>query len=487
MSIKDDYDYARACHLEALIQFDLAKCIVYRTRAWHRREQRSHKMHPAVLCVFGMYNPERWQQLLLEWPYVSDTDVTRLAYTRDEQAGEADRQVITSVGKYLKRHWPNIPDHIIRDAVAKYATATEFHIKRTTAAIVNAVQEGPSSCMQWDERDVESHGFHPYEHYDPAFGWHVAVGYKEGRIQSRALLMQRNNDPEARKYFVRTYQRKEGESYSQPSDEMIQWLKAQGYEHRSSWDGERLKIIGGVDGSEINAPYLDGNSQHVLVDYTLHPVTNARTRCMFITDESEGAYNCTSTTGTADYVEVCTCDDCGARIREDDLHTVGPFEDRTVGDCCIDDYTHVTGRRGYMYYVPNDEAVDIWNHYYDTNYLADNSIVELANGGYCKEDDAVAIDGEYYHCDDDAIVNDHRGDYQLRDNCVELHDGEYALEDETWECAGSGNYYLKDDDVPVEVDGELYHEDHAPAPSQLSLLDEDKETETETETTKEEA
>jgi hypothetical protein len=50
----------------------------------------------------------------------------------------------------------------------------------------------------------------------------------------------------------------------------------------------------------------------------------------------------------------------------------------------------------------------------------------------------------------------------MRDDCVQLYDSEWALEDEAWECAGSGNWYLHDDDTPVEIDGETYHEDYLP-------------------------
>jgi hypothetical protein len=82
-------------------------------------------------------------------------------------------------------------------------------------------------------------------------------------------------------------------------------------------------------------------------------------------------------------------------------------------------------------------------------------------------DDAVSVDDAWYHCDDDAIVCDHVVDYQLRDNCVELHDGEWALLDETWECQGSGNFYLYDDDAPVEIDGNMYHEDYVPEPEEV--------------------
>jgi hypothetical protein len=463
--------------------FCTAARILSHSRFWHSRQQSHNPLHPAVAAAFKLDDPYDWQQLLLEWPYVSKTDVTRLAYTRDERGGEDDRQVLTSLGKYLKRHWPDMADHTIRDFVAKYATASEFRIERTTAAIVNAVQNGPASCMQFDEDDegnrdqLDTLGHHPYEAYAPCYGWHVATRRLGHQIVGRALLMQRDNDETAGKYFVRTYKHKDGETYSQPDDELIQWLKSQGYEHRSSWQGERLMYIASGKrhaDSEFIAPYLDGGAQCVDID-TAHISEGKYKRFLKIC--SDGAWSCSNTCGHATEQDTCQCEDCGSRVSEDDRRDVGMHHDRTVGECCIGDYTMVTGRRGNEYYVPNDQAVNVDDEYYDRDYLGDNSIVELHDGDYCSMDNAVCVNDEWYHCDDETIVCvndewyhcddetivcDHAGDYQLRDDCVELHDSEWALRDEAWECAGSGNWYLEEDNDPVFIDGETYHEDYVP-------------------------
>jgi len=461
--------------------FCTAARILSHSRFWHSRQQSHNPLHPAVAAAFNMHDPEDWQQLLLEWPYVSKTDVTRLAYTRDERGGEDDRQVLTSLGKYLKRHWPDMADHIIRDYVAKYATASAFRIERTTEAIVHAVQEGPSSCMKWtDEGDLDEIGHHPYEAYAPCYGWHVATRRLGHQIVGRALLMQRDNDEAQPKYFVRTYRSNPGDTYSQPDDELIQWLKSQGYEHRGSWKNERLAYIASGKrhaDSEFIAPYLDGGAQCVDID-TAHISEGKYKRFLKIC--SDGEWSCSNTCGHATEQDSCSCSDCGSRVSEDDQRSVGYHGDHVVGACCIDDYTMVTGRRGNEYHVPNDQAVYVDEEYYDRDYLGDNNIVELEDGEYCSMDDAVHIEsaGAWYHRDDDAVVCDHNSEWQMRDDCVQLYDSEWALEDEAWECAGSGNYYLHDDDTPVEVDGENYHEDYLPETD-------DEEDKTPTETTKE--
>ena len=99
------------------VSFVLAAEIVYRSRDWHYRLQTRFNLHPAVVAAFNMHDPEDWQQLLLEWPHVATTDGTRLAYTRDERSGQDDRQTLTSLGKYIKQHWPRMADHHIRDFI----------------------------------------------------------------------------------------------------------------------------------------------------------------------------------------------------------------------------------------------------------------------------------------------------------------------------------------------------------------------------------
>lgn len=219
--------------------------------------------------------------------------------------------------------------------------------------------------------------------------------------------------------------------------------------------------------SPFVAPYIDGRAQGVEIETAYIANTSSK----YLRIVNSGQYACTNTDGSADERSVCTCEDCGARVPEDDeRYAVGLHEDRTVGECCIDDYTMVTGRSGNEYRVPDAEAVGVDGEWYHREYLSDNDIVELENGDYCKSDYAVYINDDWYHVDDETVIRDHAGDYQLCDDCVALHDGEWALGGEAWECAGSGNWYLFTDDDPVEVDGDLYHEDNVPAdPAQLAL------------------
>ena len=82
-------------------------------RPWFRNQYGKYRIHGAIWDMMMQYRPDDWHQLMLEWPHKAETDPSRLAYTRDERAGEADRQTVTSIGKYLTRHFPDAPDHKI--------------------------------------------------------------------------------------------------------------------------------------------------------------------------------------------------------------------------------------------------------------------------------------------------------------------------------------------------------------------------------------
>jgi hypothetical protein len=135
-----------------------------------------------------------------------------------------------------------------------------------------------------------------------------------------------------------------------------------------------------------------------------------------------------------------------------------------VCESCRDDsYTMVYGRSSDRYYVDNDDAVEVNGEYYDCNWLDDNEIVQLHDGEYCHQDDAVLINsvGAYYPSESDYICYTKAGEYELCNDCVELEDGEYCLTDDAWQCDHSGDYYENDVDSVATKCGKRIHEDYA--------------------------
>lgn len=417
-------------------------------RIWFDRESRGAPMHPAIKQAVMLAPPANWHLLVLEYPHAADSDPSRIAYTRSDAHGEADRQTVTSVGKYLTRHFPTLLDHQIRDIVMRHG-AYKFELWDDIHKIVHSVQEGPHSCMRWGGFDL-GNDTHPYEAYAPEYGWRAAVRRDGNGIITARCLVNVFEDPPI---FVRSYSRKDGE-YSH-SDEAIEvWLRDQGFEKANSWEGCKLaRVTTDRYKDDFWAPYIDGDCKHVsdMGDHLLI--------------DSDGEYECDRTDGHASSSSRCTCDDCGDRVHEDELYGIGYYSDRYVGACCIDDYTFVHGRGGDQYYIPDGDAIWVNGAAYDSEYLSRYDIVELDCGDYVHQDDAVYLEYRevYVHNDDDCVVYcDNTGSNEHRDDCVQLENGDWALESDAWQCEHDEKWYLCDEVSPFVTEcGKSVHPDHA--------------------------
>jgi hypothetical protein len=115
-------------------------------RYWIIREMDKYPMHPVIDASIKLVRPIDWQQLLLEWPHISEGDRTRIAYTQNEAKGQKNIQTVTSVGKYLNRHF-DLPDHTIRDLVARHGSAARFQFVHTTAEMIYHLHRG--QALAW--------------------------------------------------------------------------------------------------------------------------------------------------------------------------------------------------------------------------------------------------------------------------------------------------------------------------------------------------
>lgn len=414
-------------------------------RAWFAREYERHQLHPAVKFLLDHdirpILPNNWQQLLLEWPHVSETDANRLAYTPDEAKGIADRQVVTTIGKYLTRHFAGIlSDHEIRDVVARFTHLGTCKHTTDLNHMIKVLINGPTSCMSkdfhMDCKDGETR--HPYHVYDPALGWGMAYREHEGNILGRALTW---TDPDNvdNRMFVRSYKKCPNGGYSYADEALEVWLKSAGFVKDCGWNrGTRLALYELRHGDYL-APYVDGDLRNAEIESGY-----------FVLDES-GDYELDQTSGYATESGREQCDRCGARCHEDEMYWVGYHDDTHVCESCLsNEYIQVYGRRGNEYYVQNDDAIEVRGDWYDVNYLGSNDIVQLANGEYEHIDYAVHIDScdEWYaHDDDDICYAEDTEQYELKDNC--------------WQCDASYNWYTDDVDY-IEIDGNKYHPDDAP-------------------------
>lgn len=434
------------------------KRVLWHSRDWHRREQSQAHMHGAIFKACELAQPLDWQQMVMEWPHASEDGIAKIAYTRDEANGIADRQVVTTVGKYLARHFPTLRDNIIRDIAARYVMGT-FKFVHTMREMLDVIERGPSSCMGSKTADYfRCEGHHPYQAYDPEHGWHMAVYVEsDGRYTGRALC---NG-----KTFVRTY-RASDSTYSGEDDRMRVWLEEQGYTKEYGWDGFCLKRIPVSNDCGFVAPYLDGSHQHVIIDGN---------KLVIVDGDDDGEFECTNQNGDASEVSSRTCEECGDRVPEDDGYWVGRGEDALVCQhCCDHHYVYAYGRNGNRYYVNQGDAIHCNDEWYEVNYISDNNIVCLEDGEYCEMDDAIYIESEseYYDSDDSRICYTVDGENELISNCVELENGEYCLETSAWQCEHSGDWYANSDCDPVTTAcGKSIHEDYEDEyPTQAELF-----------------
>jgi hypothetical protein len=442
------------------MQYEDLQVILAQTRPWYRREQQQAKLHPAVVTALDNQRPKEWHLVVLQHPHIAE-DNTRLAYTQSDRKGDANIQTTTSIGKYLKRHWPDTPDHVLHSWASTYSPDA-FYLQDTKLDIIRAAELGPSSCMQSTNRysnipfdadnlpalkdgtiDESELDTHPYACYDPEYGWKVAVRKSGDKILGRALV---NG-----KKFVRSYAVPSGAGRSEPDSCLEAWLEKQGIKQASSWpEGTQLARLNHPREGGTMCPYLDGSRDNVDVyrDY--------------LEIVSSGEYEAQQTDGTLEEQGGSTCHDCGGRVDEDETYFVGRHEDRCVGSCCIGGYTLVrssSGRRYDEYYVPDDQAIDVSGKSYDTENLPDD-IVCLENGDYAEFDDCVCIEGEYYHQDDYRVFpleeetedGDH---YALKENTwVDGHGKRYHDEKAHWEDYAGDKWTM--DEESEEVDGELW-------------------------------
>jgi len=436
---------------------------------WHRILQQCHALHPVIVHILceGV-RPVDWQQLLFEWPAVSNEDESLLAYTRDEAKGEAEVRTRTSVGKYLSRHWPHVPDHIRRDWAGRFVPAI-YKIDTTKEGIIAGIELGPRSCMQsaygtipFDggaqkmllaflglttharaDHDAVPWDHHPYAVYAPEHGWGMATRNDPGQPQivlGRALVLDTELNGKSHKGFVRSYCRNpNGDAESSGSDEKLEaWLDDRGFTHWESWpDGVRLRKVAHPHGGGHMAPYIDGG------------VKGVEEEGIYLVICRGGTYTCDNTDGTVDGGEelygACSC--CDSDVHEDDdFIWAGRDEETLVGACCREKYMYVRGapRRGQTmsYYVHEDDVVEVGGEYYDGEHLPEY-IVECKDGEYRHQDDVIYVDDEYYSVDDERIV--------------ECEDGEHRLKEDCWKCEHSGQWY-SDDVEGVDLNGK-YHPD----------------------------
>ena len=425
----------------------------------HHPNWKSRSIHPAVAAaLYEFGTPHDWHLLALECPGIASDNV-RVSYIRNEAKRKAyfeDRELkhltVTSVGKYLTRHWPKVRDEKIRNLAARFTS--RFEIIEDLGDMIEAVEDNAAdSCMKWsDENEINSVGAHPYSVYDPKYGWKLAVVVDgQDSLVGRALLL----DDGKRKGFVRTYGRDVSDGMTQSHAGLHSWLESQGYEYWDEWpEGCKFAKIQHAGAYDHVAPYLDPGPQRIRSSNSRR-VTD---RGEYLVRSNYGEYTWDNTDGSPSQEDSEECSCCGGYFHTDRMRSVGYSElDQVCDSCAEDEYTWVQGRNRRYYYLQNDRVVTLDNgDSYDVSYLSDNDIVELHNGDYAEIDDTVYVESEseYYRCEDVADSPNDGGDVVRVEPA-----GEYVLYHDAEWCEHNKHWVLSSEAVEVAGGKFVYADD----------------------------
>ncbi len=428
---------------ELALNLDVVLVTLRLTREWHRREQDNYAFHPVIREVMKKFRPADYLLLALEYPHQSVRDAANVAYTQNERNGVADRQTVTTFGRYIRKHFPDMKDHEVRDYATK-CIGDIFEIWETSDDIVKSVQLGPKSCMSWSScytpgnSDYNPHELHPYRVYDPALGWKSVVRLDPNTRQINGRGLVYHGEDNSQKIFVRTYKR--GSDYSYADEALEMWLKESGYSHLEEWpDGTKMKLI--PFRNSVLAPYIDGGTQNA------EPVGN------HLVVRYNGKYDCTSTEGVPyndDNSSECSC--CEEYYDEDDMCWVEDGNTHVCDGCREEYYVEAMGRRYSEWYHVDSCIRTVSGDYYHEDCFEYHDIVELEDGRYEHKKECIQDSNDDWHLKSD--VNSSPG-YIIIDDIA------YLLE-EVFYCNATNAYYVSADDKAVEVDGKVYHEDYAP-------------------------
>lgn len=238
---------------------------------WARREHTriAHGLYE-VSAVMAAINSGWAAQYAV---HVSRTDNTMVAYTPSVEAGEADKQVTTTMGKFLRKVFLQMSDAEIQELEQAHRAEITVELKFATTPEdierVYTTMDGDSGCMR-HSAGYFSEDVHPSLAYNaPDMG--VAYTELDGVVRSRCVVYMRGDDKRA----VRVY-----------GDPVIRRLLLSAGFRFTNLAGCRLRKIPSRNGGDYYVvPYLDG------------------------VEGNQGSYDGTYATIDGDYLRLMTGDD----------------------------------------------------------------------------------------------------------------------------------------------------------------------------------
>lgn len=219
---------------------------------WLRREyyRKSEGVYPESTSVLDACN-QMYPYLAV---HVSKEDKNFIAYTPDRNSGENDRQIKTTLGKFLMKYYPHYPDHTIGELVADHlgdmdntflmASGPEI----TSLYLENGADDNGACMSKGAEMYAGCDGHHPTEIYDAPNIFMAYLRDSEGKISARAMVYHAS---ETDKRIIRVYL----------NQVLKRKLIRSGYKV-GAWHGAQFKTIPvGPKSGKVQryvVPYLDG-------------------------------------------------------------------------------------------------------------------------------------------------------------------------------------------------------------------------------------
>lgn len=390
---------------------------------WHWRENMrfAHNVYQRVGWWGAFAAPRCFEHFL----HLSIGDPQKIAYTPSHEYGCQDRQVVTTVGRYLKKFTTGLSDEQIRhwsDVHRSYYGPPVVRFALGADDIQHVYHKGPRSCMGGEEHPPESFsGEYPCRIYD---GPDTAVAYLEqdGRVTARTIVrLDRTPMTFIRLYGDATLLRARLERLGFEEDEEL------------SLDGVRLRLSRDGRGRVV-APYLDG----------MQTVDSSDEDWLVV---GRGGDTAGCTDGFTNRANLTICSHCEDEI--DPEVTTSAWDDSPICDDCANEYYVYAycDHRGNEGYVCEDDVAEVKGVWYRAHpdVLESHNIVKNAGGEYRHIDDVVEdVHGEYLDSDEAVYIEEEDAYYPPdevctpwnhdgpvpKDNCTLLDDGQYVHNDD---------------------------------------------------------
>lgn len=380
------------------------------------------------------------------FPYMSHTQPGMLAYTpEDDNKREFDRQVIIKPGRFMRKTYPDITDADMRDVTSTTFNSGDLTLSyaKTSEEFDDVYARGPSTCMTksvdfYD--DARWTGMRPIA---VLANGNIEVAYIElpnGTIPARTLINRRH------KTYVKIYDN--NDALEDACSLLEKLLNDNGYlQCNDTLIGESFDRIES-DYGDIVCPYLDPHNLGVEV----------HDEKITIVEEGYGDGQPNYSTGALDLRKLQNCDHCEEDYDVEDTEFEETFDLESVCEHCIHDYfVYAHAQQTYRDYIHIDQAVEVNGEYYHVDYLEDNDIhyCEVSEE-YCHESDMEvhAVTGELVNVNYLYYVENKEAFY-FRNEVVCDYQGNFIVSEEA-RCV-DGKYYHVDEILPMNVIFETQH------------------------------